>query len=110
MNVIWERAPVTAEEVIRRLREGDASWHFRTVKTYLGRLVQKKVLAFQKQGRAYLYRPLVSREECVEAASRGFLNLVFGGSLKPMLAYFVEHKKLSAKEVRELKAILEKES
>ncbi len=47
MNTVWERAPVTADQVIARLREADPSWHFRTVKTYLGRLVKKQALAFR---------------------------------------------------------------
>jgi len=44
----------------------------------------------------------------VDAASESFLERVFGGSLKPMLAHFVERKKLSAAEVKELKDLLEK--
>jgi BlaI family penicillinase repressor len=49
----------------------------------------------------------VTEAECVDAVSDSFLSRVFGGSLKPMLAHFVEHKKLSAKEIRDLKRILE---
>jgi BlaI family penicillinase repressor len=33
--------------------------------------------------------------------------MVFGGALKPMLAHFVERKKLSTEEIRELKKLLE---
>ena len=57
--------------------------------------------------RAYLYRPLVLESECVAAASESFLDRVFGGGLKPMLAHFVERKQLSAEEYLELKELLE---
>lgn len=41
------------------------------------------------------------------AESESFLDRVFGGSMKPMLAYLVERKKLSPEEIRELKRLLE---
>ena len=110
MRVIWSNtSQCSAGEIIATLRRTDASWHPRTVKAYLNRLVKKKALGFSKEGRAYVYRPLVRQEECVDAASESFLERVFGGSLRPMLAHFVEHKKLSAAEIRELKQLLEEE-
>jgi BlaI family penicillinase repressor len=48
----------------------------------------------------------VKEEDCVDAASTSFLQRVFGGSLKPMLAHFVERQKLSDEEIRELRRLL----
>ena len=107
MKVLWAKAPCSAGEIIQTLASADPTWHPKTVKTYLTRLVRKKALGFRKEGRGYLYRPLVAETECVSAASESFLERVFGGSLKPMLAHFVEHKKLSANEIRELRDLLE---
>lgn len=106
MKLVWAKAPCSAGEIIAGLQQTDSSWHPRTVKAFLNRLVKKKVLGFSKEGRAYVYRPLVQREECVDAASESFLERVFGGSLKPMLAHFVERDKLSADEIRELRRLL----
>jgi len=106
MNIVWSQAPCSAGEIIAALQRRDASWHPRTVKAYLNRLVGKGILGFKKEGRAYLYRPLVQREECVDSASDSFLERFFGGSLKPMLAHFVEREKLSADEIRELRRLL----
>jgi BlaI family transcriptional regulator, penicillinase repressor len=108
MKVLWAGAPCTAGQIIEVLTRADATWHPKTIKAFLNRLVKKGVLGFRKEGRAYLYRPLVRESECVAAASESFLDRVFGGSLTPMLAHFVERKKLSAGEVRELKELLEK--
>jgi BlaI family penicillinase repressor len=107
MKVVWIKAPCSAGEIIEALGSTDPTWHPKTIKAFLTRLVKKKALGFSKEGRAYLYRPLVGEKECVDAASESFLSRVFGGSLKPMLAHFVERKKLSAQEVKELKRILE---
>jgi BlaI family penicillinase repressor len=49
----------------------------------------------------------VSESQCVTVESTSFLDRVFGGSLKPMVAHFVQQKKLSAAEIRELKRLLE---
>ncbi|HTL55221.1 MAG TPA: BlaI/MecI/CopY family transcriptional regulator [Candidatus Limnocylindrales bacterium] len=106
MKVVWAKAPCSAGELIAHLHQTDPTWHPRTVKAFLNRLVKKKVLGFSKEGRAYVYRPLVRQEECVDAASDSFLERVFGGSLKPMLAHFVERDKLSADEIRELRRLL----
>jgi BlaI family penicillinase repressor len=106
MKVVWAQAPCSAGEIIAILQQTDNSWHPRTAKAFLNRLVKKKALGFSKEGRAYVYRALVRREECVDAASESFLERVFGGSFKPMLAHFVERRKLSAEEIRELRRLL----
>jgi BlaI family penicillinase repressor len=110
MKAAWSLAPCTAGEIIETLASHDRSWHPKTVKAFLSRLVRKGALGFKKEGRAYLYRPLVREQDCVDAASESFLERVFGGSLKPMLAHFVEHKKLSEEEIRELRRILKGEA
>src|SRR5687767_6134426 len=79
MDVIWGRSPVTANEVVARLA-GRADWSPRTVKTMLNRLVNKGALAFQAEGKRYLYEPAVSREACVRDESSSFLARVFGGA------------------------------
>jgi len=107
MKILWTRAPLSAGEIIESLSRADSPWHPKTVKTFLTRLVNKRVVDFKKEGRAYLYFPTVTEQQCVDAASASFLARVFGGSLRPMLAHFVEHKKLTAEEIKELKKILE---
>src|SRR5260370_40536617 len=107
MKVVWANAPCSASVVIETLVAKDRTWHPKTIKTYLTRLVNKKAVDFHKQGRAYVYAPLVTEKECVDAATESFLDRVFGGSLRPMLAHFVERKKLSAEEIRELRRLLD---
>lgn len=107
MKVIWAKAPLSAAEIIAALTAIDPTWHPKTAKTLLNRLVKKKALGYKQEGRAYLYRPLVKESDCAVAESESFLDRVFGGSLKPMLAHLVERKKLTAAEIRELKRLLE---
>lgn len=106
MKIVWTQSPRSAGEIIEALTQADSSWHPKTVKAFLNRLVRKGALGFKKEGRAYLYRPLVKEQDCVAAASESFLDRVFGGSLQPMFAHFVERKKLSEAEIRELRRLL----
>src|SRR5438876_9952413 len=107
MKVVWSQAHCSAGVSIETLYRLDGGWSTKTVKEFLNRLVKKKALGFRKEGGASRYRPLVKEDECVDAASESFLRRVFAGSLKPMLAHFVERRKLSAEEIRDLKRLLE---
>lgn len=106
MKILWAKAPATASEVIDSPGIKGAM-HPQTVKTLLNRLIKKRALGFKKEGRAYLYFPQVKESECLTASSQSFLERVFGGSLKPMLAHFIEHDKLSPAEIAELRRLLD---
>lgn len=107
MRIVWAQHPLTAAEIIARLTAADPSWHPKTVRTLLARLVEKRALGYEERGRAYVYEPLVTEEECVAAASGSFVDRVFGGALKPMLMHFIEQKKLTPAEIEELRALLD---
>ncbi len=109
MKVVWVEEPCSANDVISVLLRTDPAWHPKTIKTFLGRLVAKKVLDFRKEGRAYRYRSLVSQADCTTLASERFLKRVFDGAMRPMLAHFVENGRISAQEIRELKRLLEQQ-
>ena len=107
MRVVWDQHPVTATDIIKRLATDDPTWHPKTARAFLNRLVQKKVIDYEQHGRVYVYEPLVDEKQCVAAASESFLERVFGGSLKPMLAYFVEQRRITKKDLQELTEQLE---
>ena len=107
MTVLWESSPRTAAEVVEALASR-TTWHPKTIKTLLGRLVKKGALRYKEEGNRYLYRPVFPRERYVEEASKSFLDRVFGGKATPMLVHFVENADLSDDELRELRSILDR--
>lgn len=107
MRVVWAQHPLTAAEIIARLTAADPSWHPKTARTLLARLVEKKALDYEERGRAYVYAPRVTEEECIAAASGSFVERVFGGALKPALVHFIEQRKLSTQDLAELRALLD---
>ena len=107
MRLVWAQHPITATELIEQLNASGADWHPKTTRTLLSRLVEKKALRCELRGRGYVYEPLVTERECVAAASESFVDRVFGGSLKPLFAHFVEQRRITKEDLRELSELLE---
>jgi len=106
MKVVWEKAPITANQVVEAL-ERQRRWKPKTVHTLLRRLVHKGALDFDKKGREHQFRPLVNSADYTHAASRSFLSRFFDGEVAPFLARFLEREKLSRPEIEELRRILD---
>lgn len=106
MSVLWARSPLAAQEVIAALA-GRKRWNQRTVRTFVNRLVKKGAVSYTAEGNRYLYRPAVSREQCIHEESRTFMSRVFAGDAGAMLVQFVQQARLSAEEIRQLRKALE---
>ena len=76
-----------------------------TIEIY--RLLKKRAIAAQRDGRRYLYRPLLKREDYVHVASKNLLDRLFDGRVAPLVAHFSERRKLSKKDIAELKRLIE---
>lgn len=105
MQVLWERSPLSAEEVFATVVARN-DWAESTVKTLLNRLLNKGAVEAVKQGRRYLYSPRLQREQWVQQQSEGLLQRVFGGRVAPLVAHFSEQGKLSAQDIAELKKLI----
>lgn len=106
MDVLWRIHPLTAEQVCAALAER-SDWQEPTVKTLLNRLLKKGAIAAQRDGRHYLYRPLLERSDYVHTQSKGLLDRLFDGRVAPLVAHFSERHKLSKRDIAELKRLIE---
>ena len=70
------------------------------------RLLQKQAITAEKDGRRSLYAPLLTRDEWIADQSESLLDRVFGGRVAPLVAHFAEHRKLSRKDLAELKQLI----
>jgi predicted transcriptional regulator len=105
MEVLWDSHPLAAEEVVAALA-ARTDWREPTVKTLLNRLLKKRAIAAERDGRRYLYRPLLERADWVHAQSKNLLDRLFGGRVAPLVAHFSEQRKLSKRELAELKRLI----
>ena len=106
MDVLWRAAPRTAEEILAEVGPAQ-NWQVGTVKSLLNRLLKKHAVRAERDGRRYLYTPLLSRELYVSQESKSLLDRLFGGRVAPLVAHFSEQRKLSKKDVAQLRKLLQ---
>ncbi len=133
MRALWERHPLSAEDILAALQSrspqgraepspppeggqeprggpsvpGDDGWQLGTVKTLLNRMLNKGALQARRDGRRYLYEPLVAREDWEQGESLSLLDRVFGGRLSPLVAHFSAQRKLSPEDAEALRRLLQ---
>jgi BlaI family penicillinase repressor len=108
MKIVWAKGHCTANEILEGLNARE-TWHPKTARTLIGRLVKKKALTYKEDGRAYIYRPGISEEDAVAHYSKCFLERVFDGGLAPMLAHFIQNQRLSPTDIKQLREVLDGE-
>lgn len=104
MDVLWQEHPLAASDVADGLAQ--KNWNIRTVKTLLSRLVEKKVVGTQQDGRRYLYSPLLSKQDYARSATKRLSERLFGGRAAPLVAHLAEGKGLTDDDIAELEALI----
>lgn len=105
MEVLWRDSPLGAAEVAERV-DPSRGWSDRTVKTMLSRLLAKGVLEHEEDGRRYLYRPAVSRDDFIARESGRLIDRMFGGRVTPLVAHLADRDMLTSKDIEEIEALL----
>ena len=106
MEVLWRNSPLATEDIVTSL-SGRQEWQESTVKTLLNRLLNKGAISAERDGRRYLYSPVIQREAWLSNESEGLLDRLFGGRVAPLVAHFSKQKKLTKKDLAELKRLIE---
>ena len=106
MEVLWRRSPSSTEQVAQAL-QGRQDWKLATVKTLLGRLLAKGAISAVKDGRRFLYSPVLQQQDWLKSQSLGLLDRWFGGRLAPLVAQFASHRKLKRADIEALKRLLQ---
>lgn len=105
MEALWRASPLSADDIAAAVA-ADQNWSDKTVKTLLNRLLTKKAIGAERDGRRYLYSPLVERSAYVQDESRGLIDRLFDGKLAPLVSHFAETNQLSAEDIAELKRLI----
>ncbi len=107
MQAIWQKDTPSTRPELDAILEPQRGWGPTTVLNLLARLEAKGFVARQRQGRGYLYRALVRREDYLAQESQGMLQRMFGGSVKQFVAALNGGHALSRKDVEELSEYLD---
>ena len=106
MKIVWQYAPVSTNEITDRLMK-TTSWGAKTIQTLIKRLTNKGDLTYEKEGRVYVYTPLVKENEYISQQSNSFLRRFYDGDITAMLSAYIKNDRLSAEEIGTLRSILD---
>lgn len=109
MEIIWDNGGrIYISDLLDAVERSGREWKRTTVRTFLTRLMEKGLLLGVRQGKNCEYRASVSREEYLSGQARNFVEEVFDGNVKDLLASLIGPEKMGAEEVRQLQAFWEK--
>jgi BlaI family transcriptional regulator, penicillinase repressor len=103
MNILWDDGPATVSEVQPKLK-GDLA--YTTVMTMLNVLLRKRKVKRAQEGRAFRYRPIVTRQRATGSAVEDLVKRMFGGSTEALLMTLVETKGIGSKDLERLSKIV----
>ena len=107
MKVVWKESPVNTN-VVTEILTKTTNWSPKTIQTLLKRLVNKGALTYEKQGRVFVYMPLIQESAYVRQKSRSFLKRYFDGDMSRMRSACLDEETLTKNEIDTLREILAK--
>lgn len=106
MQVLWDRDEATNAEVHRALFD-ERGLAPTTIATMLRKMEDKGVVAHREEGRHFVYRPIVTREEVRRSMIGELVDRLFAGDRAALVSHLVESETLSREEVDRLRAMLD---
>lgn len=105
MEVLWDQAPRTANEIVDALLPQTA-WNPKTIKTLINRLVNKGALTYEKTGRTYRYAPAVPRPAMEQRLVGGLIRGAFRGSAERLVLRALESGETTREELDAIKKLI----
>lgn len=103
MKIIWNKdGEVTTSDIVEGLGESK-QWKLTTIITLANRLVEKNVLKVRKEGRVNYYYPNVTKDEYKSYQATDFIDNMYSGSVKSLVASLYDNKKIDEKDIDELR-------
>ncbi len=101
-DMVWEMAPLTTGELVKQCEEV-LGWKRTTTYTVLKKFEKRGIFENQK-GTVVV---LIGKEEFYGRQSEEYVEKSFGGSLPGFLTAFTSRKKLSKKEIEEIRKLID---
>jgi predicted transcriptional regulator len=104
MNVIWDKRNCCVEDILQQLPEPKPA--YTTVQTFLRILEQKEFVAHKREGKKFIFYPLVEKPEYNRWSLKQMKDNLFGGSAKSLLNTFIRDSDLTESDIQELESLL----
>jgi predicted transcriptional regulator len=105
MTVLWERGRATVAEIVDALGR-KRPVNYSTVQTMMRILETKGYVKHKKEGRAFIYRPVVDQQQARRSALSHLVSRLFNNSPSLLVLNVLEDRQIDAQEIERLKALL----
>lgn len=105
MRVIWTKEETTSAEIIAILADKQG-WNASTIKTLIGRLVDKGFLTSRRQGRSYLYRSLISENQALEDQVQALFSRICVRKHHDLLLGLLDRTPMTSQDISRLEDLL----
>jgi BlaI family transcriptional regulator, penicillinase repressor len=106
MKVVWERGAASVKEVCDALSRRKVT-AYTTILTLMGILEEKGALTHSRIGRAYIYKPILSRQQATRNQVHDVLTRFFDGSPEKMIETVIENEVNGPEQLGTVKNLLE---
>ena len=100
MNILWDKGKATVQQMHDVLAEPKPA--YTTTLTVMQILTKKGIVDFDRVGKAYVYKPVLSREDYIGGFMNDACDNVFGGSMRSFFSFFAKSEKISREELAEI--------
>jgi predicted transcriptional regulator len=107
LQVLWDQQTATRRQITDVLYPGGVSAHYATVQKLLERLEGKGYVRHDRGDGVLRFTAMMDREQFISRRLLDMADKLCGGSLTPLLMNLVRAKPLSARELDELRALLD---
>ena len=104
MDVLWDKGAASVTDIVEALPEERLAYS--SVLTMMRILEQKGYVTHEKEGRAFIYRPLVNRREAQQSVIGYLLRRFFDNSPEQLVVNLLEHEEVGPREVKRLKKMI----
>ena len=98
MRVIWTLGSATAQEILNALGN-TMDWKTAKVKTLLRRLVDKQALETRKNGKKFIYTPLISEEHTIDVVTEDLFSKICAKKVGTTIADIVQQYELTQEDI-----------
>lgn len=106
LEVLWDREEATVREVYETLRERKIPIVQNTVQAFLRTMEEKDLVTHRVQGRSFVYRPLIKKQNTRSVIVSGVLKRVFDGSVDQLVRSAFDAKPPTPQELDELESMI----
>jgi BlaI family transcriptional regulator, penicillinase repressor len=103
MRVLWERGEATAADIVSALK-GRPKPAYNSVLTVLRILEKKGYITHRKDGRAFMFMPVIDKQDASRSALKTLVNRFFDGSPGVLILNLLEDEELPPEALERLKA------